>query len=99
MDRLIPMLKPLKININLIVHAYSRASYNEVDLILSHLPALVVSQNITEKPGFPRERIHVTRRADLKQNVGNTSREVLLKNRRIELCHELTSNHHSEKFQ
>ena len=103
LNRLIPLLKPLKINLKLIGYSYadvySSGGYNEVNLFLSHLPALVVSQYITEKLGFPRERIHVTGRADLKQTVGNTSSKVLLKNRRVELYLKLTSNHLSEKFQ
>ena len=93
LNRLIPLLKPLKVHINLIGHTYSKGGYNEVNLFLSHLPALVVSQYITEKLKFPRERIHVTGRADLKSAVGNTSREVPLKNRRVELHLEFTGDH------
>ena len=100
LNRLIPLLKPLKINIILIGHTYMRkGGNNEVSLFLSHLPALAVSQYITEKLGFPTERIHVTGRADLKQTLENTSREALLKDRRVELYLELTSNHPSEKLQ
>ncbi len=93
LNRLIPLLKPLKINLKLIGHTYSKGGYNEVDLFLSRLPALVVSQYITEKLKFPRERIHVTGRADLKSVVENTSREVPFKNRRVELHLEYTGDH------
>ena len=93
LNRLIPLLKPLKVNLKLIGHTYSKGGYNEVNLFLSHLPALVVSQYITEKLKFPRERIHVTGRADLKSAMENTSREVPLKNRRVELHLEFTGDH------
>ena len=93
LNRLIPLLKPLKVNLKLIGHTYSKGGYNEVNLFLSHLPALVVSQYITEKLKFPRERIHVTGRADLKSAVENTSREVPLKNRRVELHLEFIGEH------
>ena len=88
-----------KVNLKLIGHTYSKGGYNEVNLFLSHLPALVVSQYITEKLKFPRERIHVTGRADLKSAVGHTSREVPLKNRSVELHIEFTGDHPSEKLQ
>ena len=93
LNRLIPLLKPLKVNLKLIGHTYSKGGYNEVNLFLSHLPALVVSQYITEKLKFPRERIHVTGRADLKSAMGSTSREVPLKKRRVELHLEFTGDH------
>ena len=93
LNRLIPLLKPLKVNLKLIGHTYSKGGYNEVNLFLSHLPALVVSQYITEKLKFPRERIHVTGRADLKFAMENISREVPLKNRGVELHLEFTGDH------
>ena len=98
LNRLIPLLKPLNVNLKLIGHTYTKGGYNEVNLFLSHLPALVVSQYITEKLKFPRERIHVTGRADLKSVVGNTSREVPLRNRSVELQIVFTGDHHSEKL-
>ncbi len=101
LNHLIPLLKPLKVNLNLIGHADGRGSYKKVNLLLSHRRALVVSQYITDKFGFPSERIHVTGRADLNPAVESfpQSFEMLLKNRRVELHLEFTGDHFSEKIQ
>ncbi len=101
LNRLIPLLKPLKVNLNLIGHADGRGSYKKVNLLLSHRRALVVSQYITDKFGFPRERIHVTGQADLNPAVESSpqSFQMLLKNRRVELHLEFTGDHFSEKIQ
>jgi len=93
LNRLIPLLKPLKVHIKLIGHTDSRGSYKKVNFLLSHHRAFVVSQYITEKLKFPRERIHVTGRADLKSAMENTSHEVPLKSRRVELHLEFTGDH------
>ena len=87
LNHLIPLLKPLKVNINLIGHTDSRGSYKNVNLLLSHSRALVASQYITEKLGFPSERIHVTGRANIEPTVENVpqSFEMLFKNRRVEI--------------
>jgi len=81
------------VNLKLIGHTYSKGGYNEVNLFLSQLPALVVSQYITEKLKFPRDRIHVTGHADLKSTAENTSREVPLTSRRVELQLVFTGDH------
>ena len=101
LNRLIPLLKPLKVNLKLIGHADGRGSYKKVNLLLSYRRALMVSQYITDKFGFPSERIHVTGRADLNPAVENSpqSFEMLLKNRRVELHLEFTGDHFSEKIQ
>jgi len=93
LNRLIPLLKPLKVNLKLIGHTYSKGGYNEVNLFLSQLPALVVSKYITEKLKFPRERINVTGRTDFKSALEHTSLEVPLKNRRVELHLEFIGDH------
>ena len=101
LNRLIPLLKPLKVNLKLIGHTDSRGSYRKVNLLLSHRRALMVSQYITDKFGFPSGRIHVTGHAALKPTVERfpKSFEMLLKNRRVELHLEFTGDHSSEKLQ
>ena len=101
LNRLIPLLKPLKVHLKLIGHTDGRGSYKKVNLLLSHRRALLVSQYIMDKFGFPSERIHVTGRADLNPAVESSpqSFEMLLKNRRVELHLEFTGDHFSEKIQ
>ena len=101
LNRLIPLLKPLNVNINLIGHTDGRGSYKKVNLLLSYRRALMVSQYITDKFGFPSDRIYVTGRADLKPKVKRfpQSFEMLLKNRRVEIHLEFTGDHSSEKLQ
>lgn len=98
LDRLVPLLKPLEVQLKLIGHTDSTGNYSAVNLFLSHRRALVASQYITEKLGFPRSRIYATGRAHLKPTAENTSRSTRLKNRRVDLHLEIHNGHPSEKL-
>jgi len=98
LDRLVPLLKPLEVQLKLIGHTDSTGNYSAVNLFLSHRRALVASQYITEKLGFPRSRIYATGRAHLKPTAENTSRSTRLKNRRVDLHLEIRNGHPPEKL-
>ena len=98
LNRLIPLLKPLEVQLKLIGHTDSTGNYSAVNLFLSHRRALVASQYITEKLDFPRERVYVTGRAHLKPTVENTSIPMRMKNRRVDLHLEIHNAHSLEKL-
>ena len=98
LNRLIPLLKPLEVQLKLIGHTDSTGNYSAVNLFLSHRRALVASQYITEKLDFPRERVYVTGRAHLKPTVENTSIPMRMKNRRVDLHLEIHNGHALEKL-
>ncbi len=98
LNRLIPLLKPLEVQLKLIGHTDSTGNYSAVNLFLSHRRALVASQYITEKLDFPRERVYVTGRAHLKPTVENTSIPMRMKNRRVDLHLEIHNGHSLEKL-
>jgi flagellar motor protein MotB len=98
LNRLIPLLKPLEVQLKLIGHTDSTGNYSAVNLFLSHLRALVASKNITEKLDFPRERVYVTGRAHLKPTAENTSIPMRMKNRRVDLHLEIHNGHALEKL-
>lgn len=98
LNRLIPLLKPLEVQLKLIGHTDSTGNYSAVNLFLSHRRALVASQYITEKLDFPRERVYVTGRAHLKPTVENTSIPMRMKNRRVDLHLEIDNAHALEKL-
>ena len=98
LNRLIPLLKPLEVQLKLIGHTDSTGNYSAVNLFLSHRRALVASQYITEKLDFPRERVYVTGRAHLKPTAENTSIPMRMKNRRVDLHLEIHNGHALEKL-
>ena len=98
LNRLIPLLKPLEVQLKLIGHTDSTGNYSAVNLFLSHRRALVASQYITEKLDFPRERVYVTGRAHLKPTVENTSIPMRMKNRRVDLHLEIHNDHALKKL-
>ena len=98
LNRLVPLLKPLEVQLKLIGHTDSTGNYSAVNLFLSHRRALVASQYITEKLDFPRERVYVTGRAHLKPTVENTSIPMRMKNRRVDLHLEIHNGHALEKL-
>ncbi len=98
LNRLIPLLKPLEVQLKLIGHTDSTGNYSAVNLFLSHRRALVASQYITEKLDFPRERVYVTGRAHLKPTAENTSIPMRMKNRRVDLHLEIHNGHSLEKL-
>ena len=98
LNRLVPLLKPLEVQLKLIGHTDSTGNYSAVNLFLSHRRALVASQYITEKLDFPRERVYVTGRAHLKPTVENTSIPMRMKNRRVDLHLEIHNDHALKKL-
>ena len=98
LNHLIPLLKPLEVQLKLIGHTDSTGNYSAVNLFLSHRRALVASQYITEKLDFPRERVYVTGRAHLKPTAENTSIPMRMKNRRVDLHLEIHNGHALEKL-
>ena len=98
LNRLVPLLKPLEVQLKLTGHTDSTGNYSAVNLFLSHRRALVASQYITEKLDFPRERVYVTGRAHLKPTAENTTIAMRMKNRRVDLHLEIHNDHALKKL-